>query len=82
MEITVINSLFQYLTYISYKSIFQYRLASEIISDDRKDKLKSNREALKDLIKLNKTIILDRLLEDSVITQQDNHVIQVRLSQK
>ena len=58
-----------------------YRLPSDFISEDRKEKLKSkmNRKAIKEKIILSKTSILDRLHEDRIITLEDKEIIEVRM---
>ena len=64
---------------IYIKGLLCYRLSSAIISEDRKNILKANRDEIKELINLRKAPILDRLHEDRVITLEDKEVIEVRM---
>ena len=58
-------------------SFLNYRLGTDLLSEDRGNLLKTNKEELARLIQLKETLLLDKLNEDNVITQQDKEVIQV-----
>ena len=53
------------------------RLESSILSDDRRNVLRTNREELCRLIQLKENSLLDRLIEKGVIIQEDKETIEV-----
>ena len=55
------------------------RVSFELISDDRKNILKTNRKEIQERISLGKTSLLDKLHEDQVITLHEKEFIEVRM---
>ena len=55
------------------------RLESSILSDDRRNVLRTNREELCRLIQLKEISLLDRLIQEKVISVEDKEIIEVSL---
>ena len=53
------------------------RLESSILSDDRRNVLRTNREELCRLIQLKEISLLDRLIQEKVISVEDKEIIEV-----
>ena len=58
-------------------SFLNYRLGTDLLSEDRRNLLKTNKEQLSRLIQLKETILMDKLNEENVITKEDKEIIQV-----